>query len=310
MAAGIAVNARIPERFNLALTYGFIALGVFEYVLLPRVLMPLSVWWAVLLIPCALSTTTNWSLIHEAIHGLLLQKPRTNDLAGRALSIVFGSPFAALRFAHLQHHALNGYPVDRPDHYRASEISRAKAALRFYPNLLFGIYTAELMSNFISLLPLPILRRLIRLFPKEQGSDLRAEAWLLQAARLRQLRIDSCLTLALFALAFWCYGASWWMLALAIAARGVLVSVSDNSYHYGSPLGAGPRSALNFRFSLGAGILHFNLHRVHHVHPTLPWSALPAAFRDDSESYDLGYAAAMLRQFRGPISDREYSAIS
>jgi len=78
------IDTRIPERFNLALTAGFLALGLFEYVLLPRLLMPLSIWWALLLIPCALSTTTNWSLIHEAIHSLLSPNPRSNDLAGRA----------------------------------------------------------------------------------------------------------------------------------------------------------------------------------------------------------------------------------
>jgi fatty acid desaturase len=60
----------------------------------------------------------------------------------------------------------------------------------------------------------------------------------------------------------------------------------------------------------GAGILNFNLHRVHHLHPTLPWSSLPAAFQADAETYDIGYASAMLRQFRGPIADREYARVS
>jgi fatty acid desaturase len=251
-------------------------------------------------------TTTNWSLIHEAIHSLLAPSQKTNDLYGRALSILFGAPFFLLRYPHLQHHRINGTIEDRPEYYDSAKRSRWVAAIRYYLNLLFGIYAVEIAGTFLCLTPRSVLRRVAQLFPKAHPADNSAELFLLKPERLAQIRFDAVLVLLFYATSFWLYGRYWWLLALALAARGILVSVADNSYHYGASLGSGPRSAYNFRFPLGAGILHFNLHRIHHMHPALPWIGLPAAFAADKDRHDIGYVSAMLVQFRGPISDREY----
>jgi len=285
----------------------FLCVGLFQLFVLPRVLIPISPWWALSLIACAFLTTTNWSLIHEAIHRLLAPDRRLNDNCGRALAIFFGSPFELLRFPHLEHHRLNGTVADRPEHYESALLTRNQAALRYFPKLVLGIYAVEVAGTLICLMPRFVLRRVVRLFPKAHDDENRAEAFLLQPERLRKFRLDACLVILLYALAFWCYGYYWPLLALSIVARGVLVSIADNSYHYGAPLGAGARSAYNLKLSAGRGILNFNLHRVHHLHPALPWSCLPAAFQADAETYDVGYASAMLRQFRGPIADREYA---
>jgi fatty acid desaturase len=303
-------GAAIPLRLNLALVVAFLAIGGFQLFALPTLLHRFGPWWALLLIPCALSTTANWSLIHEAIHRLLAPTQRLNDLCGRALAIFFGSPFESLRFPHLVHHHMNGTVADRPEHYESARHTRRAVAVRYYPNLLIGIYAAELAGTFLCLMPRPLVRRVVNLLPKAHDEDARAESYLLEPNRLARLRVDACAIIALYALAFWCYGPYWPLLVLAILARGVLVSVADNSYHYGAPLGAGPRSAYNLRLPAGAAILHFNLHRVHHLHPTLPWSSLPGAFEADGERHDIGYVSAMLRQFRGPIPDSEYSRVS
>jgi fatty acid desaturase len=305
--SGAEINAAIPARLNLVLTTAFLCVGVVELFVLPLLILRASAWWALALIPCVLSTTTNWSLIHEAIHSLLSPSRRVNDASGRLLGIFFGAPFELVRFPHLLHHHMNGMVGDRPEYYEREKVSTGVAALRFYPQLLFGIYAVEVVGTFVCLMPRPVLRRVARLFPKASPNDTRAEMYLLQPDRLMQLRLDACLVIGLYALAFWSYGAWWPALALAIVGRGIITSIADNSYHYGAPLGAGARSAYNLKLPIGAGILHFNLHRVHHVHPTLPWSGLPAAFKADGESYDVGYASAMLRQFRGPISDRDYA---
>ncbi len=47
--------------------------------------------------------------------------------------------------------------------------------------------------------------------------------------------------------------------------------------------------------------LNFNLHRVHHRHPTLPWTALPRTFSTEYEAYDGGLLPVALSQLRGPI---------
>ncbi|MGD0190047.1 MAG: fatty acid desaturase [Rhizomicrobium sp.] len=304
---GAEINVSIPSSLNLALTAAFLCVGVFQLFVLPLLLVRTNVWWASALIPCVLSTTTNWSLIHEAIHGLLSPFRRVNDISGRLLAIFFGAPFELLRFPHLLHHHLNGTVADRPEFYEREKVSHGVATLKFYPVLIFGIYAVEVAGTFICLMPRQLLRRVAQVFPKAGPSDTRVEAYLLQPQRLMQVRIDACLVIGLYSLAFWSYGGWWPLLALSIVGRGIISSIADNSYHYGAPLGAGARSAYNLKLPIGASILHFNLHRVHHVHPTLPWSGLPAAFKADGESYDVGYASAMLRQFRGPIADRDYA---
>jgi fatty acid desaturase len=307
---GEGYRGDIPSRLNFALVGLFTALAGFQLFVLPLWLLPLSKWWALLLIACLLSTTTNWSLIHEAIHRLLGGDVRINEACGRLLAILFGSPLEMLRFAHLLHHQLNGTPADRPEHYEAAKTSRAMAAIRYYPYLVIGIYAAEVASTFACLMPKSVLERMTRLFPVEHGADARAAAYLLQPARLVQIRIDAFLVILVYALAFLCYGPFWPLLALSILARGVIVSVADNSYHYRAPLGCGPASAYNFKLRWSAGILNFNLHRIHHAHPNLSWVRLPDAFRADAERCDSGYVSALLQQFRGPISDRDYARLS
>ncbi len=63
------------------------------------------------------------------------------------------------------------------------------------------------------------------------------------------------------------------------------------------------RYAYNLRLPpvLARGILNFNLHRVHHHHAGLPWTALPGAFADHDRRYDVGFFTALVRQLRGPI---------
>jgi fatty acid desaturase len=303
-------GASIPARLNLVLVAVFLGLSVFQLIILPATLIPLSPWWALTLIPCALATTTSWSLIHEAIHYLLMPDLRLNDTCGRVLAVCFGAPLASLRFPHLEHHRLNGSTSDRPEYFDETNTSWSVAASLYYPNLLLGIYAAEVAGTFACLTPRPVMRRIMRLFPEAHGYAARAETYFLQLARLRRIRFDASVVILLYGIAFWLYGRWWPLLALAIMARGVLISISDNSYHYGAPLGAGPRSAFNLKLPIGAGILNFNLHRVHHLHPTLPWTSLPRAFEDDGESYDVGYASAMMRQFNGPIPSNEYAASS
>lgn len=286
------------------------ALQCVQLFLLPLWLFPANSLWALLLIVCVLSTTTNWSLIHEAIHRLLAPTTRANDSCGRILAILFGAPLELLRFAHLLHHQLNGTAADRPEYFAASRTSRTRAAIRYYPTLVLGIYAAEVGGTLACLMPRPVLERLTRFFPAEHGADARAAAYLLQPKRLLELRLDACAVILVYAVSFWCYGHFWPLLALSIVGRGVLVSVADNSYHYRAPMDAGAGSALNFRFSLAGGILNFNLHRIHHAHPNLPWSGLPGAFRADGDRYDSGYVSALLRQFRGPVSDEDYARLS
>lgn len=58
--------------------------------------------------------------------------------------------------------------------------------------------------------------------------------------------------------------------------RAFLISLMDNVYHYRTPLNVTASghnlSAPGF---LAFGLLNFNLHRVHHTNPSVPWAMLP-----------------------------------
>ncbi|HEY1709117.1 MAG TPA: fatty acid desaturase [Rhizomicrobium sp.] len=292
-------TAPIPVAANMALAAFLWAVGLFVYFGVPA-LLPLSPWFALLLVPAVLTTTTNWALMHEAIHGHFNRSARVNDAFGRISGILFGAPYETLKFGHLLHHSINGTPDDRPDYYDSAKQSRLAAALVFYPRLMFGLYAVEAIGAFACLLPRSVLKKLTALFPGETGEE-RATRYLLEPRRLRAMRFDALATIALMALAFWCYGHFWPLLALAILSRGVLISFADNGYHYAAPLGQGARAAYNLRLPGGAAILHFNLHQVHHRHPNLPWSALPQAFAADADRYDGRYFATMASQLKGPV---------
>lgn len=124
---------------------------------------------------------------------------------------------------------------------------------------------------------------------------------------LKKLRIDALLIIALLASSFYVYGSYWWMLLGALTVRGMMISMVDNSFHYGTPL-----DDIKYAFNLSASplfsrlILHFNLHHVHHVHPGLPWTALPLAFNAGEYDQDGGnFVTGVLRQLRGPIPQQD-----
>jgi fatty acid desaturase len=48
-------------------------------------------------------------------------------------------------------------------------------------------------------------------------------------------------------------------------------------------------------------VLNFNLHRIHHRHPNVPWIELPDYFARQFETYDQNFLIALLHQLCGPI---------
>ncbi|MFC8043399.1 fatty acid desaturase [Nocardia sp. NPDC057353] len=126
---------------------------------------------------------------------------------------------------------------------------------------------------------------------------------LAQPKVLRQFRIDAAAIAVLHGLAFAAYGAHWWMLALALGGRALIVSLSDNAYHYGTDLDQ-PLVALNLRLppALELFALGFNLHGLHHRRPGLRWYELRPAFDAEGGECDAGWFRAVGRQLRGPIA--------
>jgi fatty acid desaturase len=278
------------------------ALSLAQLFVVPLWLIPANPAWGWLLLTVPLMTTPFWSLVHEAIHGTLLASRTRSDRCGRVLAIIYGAPFILLKTGHLLHHRFSRTPRERVEIYDPRKTTWAKAAPVYYLRLVIGLYLLEVLSVALAILPAAVLRRLA---VRAESPDTVAGLLLDRIAADRnrgQFHIDAALIVLLYSAAFVAYGSHAWMLALAIVGRAIVVSISDNAYHYGTKLDA-PLEAMNLKLAapLERFALSFNLHDVHHRHPGLRWYELRGQFLAEGSPYHLGWFAAAARQFNGPI---------
>ena len=302
------IHASRYQRLNLALLTGMASLTISGLIVLPLWLLPGDARWGWLLAPVALLTNFFWALHHEAIHGAFHGDRQRNLLAGRVMAILLGSSFHVLRFGHLMHHRYNRNPIDRPDTYDPATTPKHRARVTFLGNLVFGVYLAELAVPLACWLPRAAIRRVVdRVYrgddPALVAIRLAAHRLFLDPRRLRIIRTDAVLAWSLIALSAAAFGEHWPMLLAFLIARGVLISVLDNVYHFGTPIDR-PDYARNLSLPgpLRLLLLNMNLHRVHHLRPALPWWALPAQFRASRDRYDAPLLRAAAAQFAGPVS--------
>ena len=293
----------IAVTLNLCLAFFHVAVNLYQFFILPVWLLPGGAAWAWTLLPLVFLNNAYWSLIHEAIHDLFHPGRRVNAFFGRLMAIFFGAPFCILRLSHLLHHKLNRLPVEGTEYYDKTKSSKTRAAPAYYFQILFGLYLVEVLSPLFFLLPRSWLKHFKERFLAPNGvSGILMQNWL-GAEALREIRCDGLLTLALFSFSFCCYGERWPLLLAVLAARGFLISFLDNVYHYETPVGD-VFYARNLRLNgvLERLLLHFNLHGIHHLNPSIPWIDLPRAFRSQGGKFEGGYFGAALRQLRGPIA--------
>jgi fatty acid desaturase len=297
-------KALIPVRLNIAIAAGLIALNGAMLVLLLSLLRADPSWGWLLVLPVAL-TTTLWAVIHEAIHGGLHPDRRWNDRLGRALSIVFGSPFQLLRLGHLMHHRHNRSPINRIEVRAAPEAPPSRGV--YYARLLGGLYLGELLAAPLAILPARFCGPIMKLAFGDEAPDGRtmwegARRQLLEQPGRNRMRLDGLLITLVFTAAFLLYGPHWWMLALALAGRAFLISFFDNVYHYRAPLDdvMGGHD-LRVPALARALVLNFNYHATHHRTPDTPWTALPEAFGRHGGQFDDNLLPATLRQLQGPL---------
>jgi fatty acid desaturase len=301
-------RAPIDRRANLALL-GLVTVGVLvQLIVWPFLLRHwgASVLWIAL--PLVVLTPTHWGLIHESIHGQLSPQRRLNEWLGRALAIAFMLPFDAVRFGHLMHHRFTRESHDQPDVHNGVT-HPVLARLGYYMHLSGGFYLMEIVLPLLSFLPASWVSRLVaNKLRSEDAAGREVQRLFVGFAgnpeRRTRMRRDWMLSVTLHACAFYLYGAWWPALAITMFLRGVWLSVADNLPHYDVRLDE-PERARNFRAPAvwQPILMNHHLHRLHHQHPTLPWTALPALARvadaASAPDNDTGYFRAALRQFRG-----------
>lgn len=267
-------------------------------------LLPRNPAWGWLLVLPVLLTNGWWSLMHEAIHGQLFSDRPANRLAGRVNGILFGAPFDLLRRGHLLHHTASRTPADRSEVFAPQQEKRMAFTLAYYFRLLGGLYLMEITGGLIFLLPRTTVQRLAGRLARPDNLIGRLTQPLLEPATLTDMRTDAAAALALYLGEFLLWGHFGWMLLLALWGRGLLISLMDNVFHYGTPLND-TRYARNLHLPPWASglILHFNLHGVHHGKASVPWHALPEWHRREGGEWQGGFFDALTAQLRGPIAE-------
>lgn len=303
----IRAAAATYDRVNRGLLAGYAVTALTAYFALPALVRWQGAAWAYGLIPLVLVANGYWATLHEAMHGQLRPRSDHNRWAGRLLAILWGSSFRLLRFGHLMHHRFNRHDLDHPDCYDPRETSAGAARLRFYAEILGGLYLVEVLTPLLYLLPQSAVRRLVaKLYagtaaPMPQLRQL-AERALATPANIAEIRQDAILSSALILAGFLAWGQYWWAFFAYLFGRGLLVSIVDNVYHFRTPVDK-VDFAYNFHLPapLQALFLNMNLHRIHHHNMQAPWWQLPTFFAIDRDSYDGSLIKGLLRQARGPM---------
>ncbi len=303
MASEKNTRQAIPTRINLFLALVFAAVNVYQFFILPLWILPEDMRWAWTLLPLAFLNNPFWSLIHEAIHDLFHKARSVNRGFGRALSVMFGSPFRILRLSHLLHHRVNRTPIEGTEFYDRKRVSLLSAGLGYYFQILGGLYLVEFLSPLLFFLPRRLIRGFKDRFIKSGSiSAILMQNWVQEEA-IREIRLDGALVLLWFGGSLYGYGAHWSLWLALVAARAFLISFLDNVYHYLTPVND-IFYAQNLRLPppLRHGMLHFNLHGIHHQNPAIPWIHLPSVFKKEERSFHGNYFAAAVNQLSGPVA--------
>lgn len=302
----MSIQLQIDAGRNRRLLAGFLMLQFLQLALLPVFLLPRNAAWGWSLLIPLLLTNSWWAFIHEALHGHLFPDKRLGRAVGRIHAVLYGAAFDLLRFGHLLHHVYSRTRRERAEVYRDGEDSLLVVGIGYYFRLLGGLYVFEILGSLAFLLPRPLIQRLEARAKSPDNVVEELAQRLLAPATLTAVRADTLAILCIYGMSFYCYGQYWWMLAIALWGRGLLISLLDNAFHYGTPLDQ-PRFAPNLATPgwWGRLLLNFHLHGVHHQQPAAPWHALPQLHRRGEDSFHGSLFLAILSQFRGPIPERK-----
>src|SRR5260221_9064359 len=299
-AKSICKDLRVTS-INISLMAIILGGVSFQLFGLPFLLYEFGIGAAWFLLPIMLLQPAHWGLLHEGVPARLLPNRRTNEFCGRLLAVTLGLPFDATRFGHLVHHRFSRHSYDRPDVYDGRG-PYALAWLGYRMRLFGGVYLSELLSPLIAFVPkwlgVYIMKKTI---PIDEDGDVAVRrlfvSLVLNTAKRRRARLDFLVTFALYTASAWVYGPWWPMLLGTMYVRGLWHSFADNVPHHGVALDKMAR-ARNYTLPLGLRLLVMNhhLHRTHHLHPRVPWTALGALSLLEGELPKGNYFRAALGQ--------------
>ena len=290
---------RIPSGVNALLLVGQAA-GFVGFVALAASIQ--NAWWMLPLgVAFALWMVGLYSLLHEAEHGLLFERPRLNAAGGVLLAALFPAPYHLLRQGHIGHHQRNRSDDEAFEFWFPGE-SPAWKRLQWYGILTGGFYAMIVLGN-VAVLALPFVLH-AKAFRFDRPSAAFFESLNPKYARL--IALEAAGVLALHAGVVWLSGIAPWRYVLLYACFGFLWSALQYVHHHGTERHV-TRGALNLWLFPGIERLwlNHNWHRTHHEHPTVSWIHLDRLGRATAARPRPWLPLRYLKMWRGPVAATE-----
>jgi fatty acid desaturase len=269
----------IPNRLNLLLFFASGSLAIGLLVGADAAYRSSQwLWFGAAVFLFGLINNTNFSFLHEAVHGIFHSHRRTNQALGIIAGAFFPTSFTLQQYFHLGHHCRNRTDAEMFDLYYPTDnlwvkrfviyamplgiywLSAASANLLFLflPSLLGWRWLRESSvmkhSGFDSMLSgIPDTARMLRKIRRQIVFILAFHAALLGLLQIHPVAWLAC---------YWLFGMIWGSLQYTDHA------FSPRDIRYGAwNLQVDPVTRWIF--------LNYHFHLVHHIYPFLPWIYLP-----------------------------------
>jgi len=244
---------------------------------------------------------TQFSLLHEAVHGLLYSNRKLNYLGGCIAAAFFPTAFSLQRAYHLTHHQNNRSPIERFDYIQAGESKWLKYA-QWY-SILTGIYwlvsVLGLLAYFFA--PLLLRRKSLRSKSSTIANQTSSGAYLAAMDNLPKLtaRLEIIVTILVQLAMFYLLDGSIIAWIVCYAMFGLNWSSLQYADHAFSPLD-NKNGAWNLKVNpvFRAFFLNYHYHLAHHQHPQVPWLYLKDYVKKDAPMPR--YFSIWLSMWKGP----------
>lgn len=272
MSSDQPVQYKIPEGLNIFILVVTVPLIWF----LLWTASHLSIGWALLAAFIFLQINhTIFSLLHEAVHGLMSPNRFRNDLFGSICAAMFPTSLHLQRVAHLGHHRRNRTDLDIYEYYLPGQKRRRNWQL--YSGNLFGFYWFCIPESNLFYLIAPWLYT-SRWFIEGPARKLGFEPYVKEIAVQGKFRIWlECLWAFVYQVSvFLLLDLNWfgWLLChYFFALHWSALQYVDHAYSERDII----NGAWNLKVSKPAQLiaLNYHCHRAHHQRPEVPWIHLP-----------------------------------
>lgn len=291
----------IDVRTNTLIFAFLVLVNGYQFFIAP-LLISITPWFTLTLLPTLLFSSTTGVMVHEAIHGLLHPNPHRNRRMGQVMAVFMGIAYDVQRFDHLRHHRISRTENDCDEIYIAPRPS-AHRVLNYYYRKLFGAYWHDfVLTAIVCFLPPRFIFPTMSFIygSTVEPTDHSALSITLRNKKLSAMRTEGACILLLLACSAYLYGANLWVLVVLYLLRAFILTVLDSFAHYQTPINDSlfARNVKVPIFFERVCLMNFNYHGTHHIFPTVPWHKIPQCMQHFEPNFCLITHGGLLRSLK------------